>query len=145
MATIYEQIVRFQRMFPMTVGWRLKKNASVVEKHLNPGEEAIYCFVAQKSFHCYDIFQTCAVVLTNRRILIGRDRVVVGYFLDAITPDLFNDLKVKAGLLWGKIIIDTVKERVVLSHIDKRALDEIETKITDYMMNEKEHLTSRDK
>ena len=50
---------------------------------------------------------------------------------------MFNDLTVDAGLLWGQINIDTVKETVVLSYIDKKSLDEIETHITEYMMEEK--------
>ena len=53
------------------------------------------------------------------------------------TPDMFNDLTVRKGLIFGSIIIDTVKERIVLSNIDPNALDEIETIISEYMMEEK--------
>lgn len=67
------------------------------------------------------------VALTSERILIGRKRVVMGYFLTSITPDLFNDLKVSGGLIWGKVYIDTAKEFVTLSNISKPALVEIET------------------
>ena len=59
------------------------------------------------------------------------------YTFLAITPDMFNDLTVYSGLIWGKIYIDTVKETVILSNISKSALDDIETPITEYMMNEK--------
>ena len=31
----------------------------------------------------------------------------------SITPDLFNDLSVYEGLIWGKVDIDTVKEEVL--------------------------------
>ena len=41
------------------------------------------------------------------------------------------------GLLWGKIYIDTIKEYIPLSNIQREALPEIETCITEYMMNEK--------
>jgi len=41
------------------------------------------------------------------------------------------------GLVWGKISIDTAKEVVFLSNIQKEALSEIETNITEYMMEEK--------
>ena len=61
-----------------------------------------------------------------------------GYFFTAITPDMFNDLTVKMGIIWGKVIIDTIKEEVVLSNIQRGALDEIETNITEYMMKEKQ-------
>ena len=84
-----------------------------------------------------DIVSTAVVALTSERILIGRKRVVFGYFLDSITPDMFNDLKVLNGIIWGKIHLDTVKEFVTLSNISKNALSEIETKISSFMMEEK--------
>lgn len=54
-----------------------------------------------------------------------------------ITPEMFNDLTIKNGILWGKVIIDTVKEEVVLSNIDSRALSEIDDNITMYMLEQK--------
>ena len=50
---------------------------------------------------------------------------------------MFNDLDIAAGLIWGKVHIDTIKELVTLSNIDKRALTEIETEISAYMMEAK--------
>ena len=50
---------------------------------------------------------------------------------------MFNDLKVKGGIIWGKVHIDTVKELITLSNIDKEALDEIETNISSYMLERK--------
>ena len=50
---------------------------------------------------------------------------------------MFNDLKITSGLIWGKVHIDTVKEHIFLSNIDKKALVEIETVISTYMMEEK--------
>ena len=50
---------------------------------------------------------------------------------------MFNDLKANSGVLWGKIVIDTVKELAIISNISKSALSEIETEITEYMMREK--------
>jgi hypothetical protein len=80
---------------------------------------------------------TYAVVLTNKRIILAQKRLIFGYFYTAITPDMFNDITLKSGIIWGKVLIDTVKELVVLSNIDKKALGEIETYITEYMMEEK--------
>ena len=137
MGIVYEQALKFKEKYPFTIAWRIKKNAEIVERHLNPGEEPIYTFVAQKNDNPFDIISTGVICLTNKRILIGRKRVVIGYFLDSVTPDLFNDLKVKSGILWGKIHIDTVKEFITLSNISKKALSEIETQITDYMMEAK--------
>ena len=135
--TVYQQLFDFKRKYPMTVAWRLKSHAKVIEKHLNPGEEILYTFAAQKNDNPLDIITTYAVVLTNKRIMVGSKRVLFGYFFTTITPDMFNDLKVNMGIIWGKIYIDTVKEFVTFSNIDRNALPEIETNISEYMMNEK--------
>lgn len=142
--TVYKKVLEFKNRHPGTVAWRLKQNSSVVEKHLNPGEEVLYAFCAQKNESNFDIFGTAVIAITNKRILIGRKRVIIGYFLNAITPDMFNDLKLSCGLIWGKIFIDTVKEFVTLSNISRSALDEIETNITEYMMEEKKKYAIRE-
>lgn len=143
MKDVYTYALEFKKKYPMTVAWRLKQNSKIIEKHVNPDEKVTYAFVAQKGNNPLDIFSTCVVALTNKRLLIGRNRVVVGYFLDSVTPDLFNDLKVLSGVIWGKIHIDTAKEFVALSNIDKKALPEIETKISSFMMDEKKLYKSK--
>lgn len=137
MKSVYQHALEFKSRHPFTIGWRIKQNASVIERHLNPGEEILYAFVAQKNNNPFNIIGSAVVALTNKRIMIGRKRVVIGYFLDSVTPDMFNDLKVSSGLFWGKIYIDTIKEFIVLSNISKDALDEIETQVSTYMMEEK--------
>lgn len=136
--TIYEQAKAFKRKYQMSVAWRLRKNSRVVQKHLNEDETVKYVFVGQKNDHFYDVFSTAVLVMTNQRLLIGRKRILFGYFLDVITPDMFNDMNVYAGLLWGKVNIDTIKEVVTLTNISKRALPEIETNVTACMMRAKE-------
>lgn len=134
---VYGKLVEFKKKFPMTISWRLKKHAKIIDMHLNPGEVVKYAFAAQKNDNPFDMITTYAVVLTNKRILLASKRVLFGYFFTAITPDLFNDLKVEMGIIWGKVKIDTVKEEVILSNIQRDALDDIETQITEYMMEEK--------
>lgn len=134
---IYEEIKKFKKKYPMTVAWRLKKHAKIIQKFLNPGEELIFVFAGQKNYNPFNIISTYIVVLTNKRIILAQKRLLFGFFYTTITPDLFNDLKVKQGIIWGKIIIDTIKEEVVISNIDKNALDDIETSISEYMMKEK--------
>lgn len=138
MNNVYKKLLEFKRKYPMTISWRLKKHADVIDKHLNPGEIVKYAFCAQKNNNPFDIITTYVIVLTNKRILLGSKRVLFGYFFTAITPDMFNDLQVNMGLIWGKVTIDTVKEVVVLSNIQRDALDEIETQVTEYMMEEKQ-------
>lgn len=145
MESVYKKVLKFKQKYPNTIGWRLKENASIVEKHLNPGEEIVYAFIAQKNDNPFNIFGSAVVALTNKRILIGRKRVLIGYFLNSITPDMFNDLKVSGGLFWGKVYIDTVKEFVTLSNISNDALTEIETAISDYMMEAKKKYNNKEK
>lgn len=137
MGTCYEMVREFKRKYPMTIAFRLSKHCQIIEKHLNPDEKILYAFPAQKNSSVFEIFYTNVVVLTNKRILIATKRVLWGYFLVTITPDMFNDLTVRKGLIFGSVLIDTIKEKVALSNIDPNALPEIETIITEYMMEEK--------
>lgn len=137
MSTVYEKALEFKSKYPGGIAWRLKKHCDVVEKHLNPGEEPIFVFMGQENNTFYEIFTSCVVVLTNKRLLIGQKRVVWGYFLSSITPDMYNDLQVYQGLIFGKVTIDTVKEEVVISNLPKSGLDEIETNVSEFMMQEK--------
>lgn len=137
MSNVYEKVKEFKDKYPMTVAWRLKKHCKIVDLHLNPDEEIVYAFAAQKNDNPFDIITSSVIALTNKRIVIAQKRMVFGYFFKSITPDMFNDLTVKMGLVWGKVYIDTVKEFVCLSNIQREALPEIETAITSYMMEEK--------
>ena len=137
MGKVYELAREFKRKYPSTVAWRIKAHSKVVEKHLNPGEEVLYVFLGQKNKSSFDFTNTNVVALTNKRLLFATKRVMFGYFFTSVTPDMFNDLTVKQGMLWGRIVIDTVKEEIRLSNIDKNALPEVETHITEYMMEEK--------
>lgn len=134
---VYGRIKKFKKKYPMTIAWRLKKHAEVIEKHLNDDEKVLYAFTGQKNDHWYDIISTHAYVITNKRLIVATKRVVYGYFLYSITPDMFNDLSVYSGLLFGNVEIDTIKEIVYVSNLDKKALDEIETNITEYILKEK--------
>ena len=144
MESVYKKVLGFKSRHPMTIGWRIKKHCEIVEKHLNPDEEVKYAFIAQKNDNPFNIFGSAVVALTNKRILIGRKRVAIGYYLNSITPDMYNDLKVTGGLIWGKVYIDTIKEFVTLSNISKMALREIETEISSYMMEAKKKYKDRE-
>ena len=138
MGKVYDQVCMYKAKYPGSiVWWRLKKHAKVIEDHLNPDEEPLYSFAAQKNDSVFDIFSTSVLCMTSKRILIGQDHILTGYTLTSITPDLFNDLTVYQGIIWGKIIIDSIKEVVVFTNIEKKALAEIETAISTAMMEEK--------
>lgn len=134
---VYSKVQEFKTKYPMTISWRIKSHSKVASMHLNPDEKVIYAFSAQKNDNPLDIITTSVVVLTNKRIVIAQKRLFFGYFFKSITPDMFNDLTVKMGIIWGKIYIDTIKEFVKFSNIQREALPEIETAITSYMMEAK--------
>ena len=144
MGKCYEMVKEFKRKYPLTIAFRLKKHSEIIEKHLNPDEEILYAFAAQKNASVLEIFYTNVVALTNKRLLVATKRLLWGYFFVTITPDMFNDLNVRKGLIFGSATIDTIKEKVVLSNIDPRALPEIETAITSYMMEEKKKNKDKD-
>ena len=137
MNSVIDKALEFKNRYASTIAWRIKKHAKVVEDYINPGEEVLYVFCGQKNAKFSEFCNTFVVALTNKRLLLGHKKVFWGSFLYSITPDLYNDMEVFRGLLWGKITIDTVKEKVVLTNISNNALDEIETNISEFMMKEK--------
>ena len=58
---------------------------------------------------------------------------------------MFNDLSVQSGMIWGKVFIDTIKELVTITKIDKRALAEIQNSVSSYMMEEKRKVVKIEK
>ena len=122
----------------------MKANSAVVQKHLDAGETPLYTFVGQKRKDRMGRNQTAVVTITDKRILIGRSQLFhFGYTLNVITPDMFNDLRVECGPVFGSVILDTVKEKVIITHLDRRSLDDIENHVSGTMTNlKKEYLSS---
>lgn len=145
MNKVYEKVKEFDRKYPGTIKWRIKAHSKVVEQHLMDDENIIFAFAAQSNQKFSDIFDTSVVALTSKRIVIGQKRVVFGYRFDFITPEMFNDLKIYSGLIWGVVTIDTIKEVMYFSNIAKRAMPEIENTISKCMMEEKKKYGIREK
>ena len=139
----YEQVKKFMKRHPGTIAFRLKEHCNILDKHLNPDETIKYVFAGQKNNSSISTPNTFVIALTDKRLLFARKRLMFGYFFYAVTPDMFNDLKVNSGIIWGKIIIDTVKELAIISNISKDALTEIETSITQHMTEEKKKYFSK--
>lgn len=140
MSVSYNKLLEFMRKYPFTVAWRLRRHCEVIDKHLNPNEEILYIFAGQKNDRSVDIFNTNVIALTNKRIMVGTKRVLFGYFFKSITPDMYNDLSVYRGLFFGRVVIDTIKEVIVITNIDPKALSEIETNITEIVLAQKKKL-----
>lgn len=145
MGKVYDQVCMFKAKYPGTITWwRLKKHARVVEQHLNPDEEPLYSFAGQKNDDMLDLWSTAVLCITNKRILIGQDHILTGYTLNSITPDMFNDMQVYKGIMFGKVTIDTIKEVVTFTNLDKKCLPEIETAISSNMMIQKQKYARQD-
>lgn len=142
---IYEQAKEFKKRYPMTVAWRLNSHSKVIKKHLSADEAVLYVFAGQKSPFIWDMFSTYLVVLTNKRILVAEKRLLFGYYFISVTPEMFNDLSVQSGIIWGKVFIDTIKEQVIINNIDKRALAEIQNRVSEYMLEEKRKVVKVEK
>ena len=108
--------------------------------HINDDEEVLYAFAAQKGASALDILSTHVVVVTNKRLVVAQKRLIFGYFYYSITPDMFNDFTIKMGFIWGRAIIDTIKEKVILSNLSAGAMREVETVLTKYIMQKKREL-----
>ena len=133
----YNLVCRFKRKYPMTVASFLKRHAKVAESIVDCDEDILYAFCGQKNDSLSVLFDTCVVIVTNKRLIIGQKRLLWGYQITTVTPDLFNDLKLYSGLFWGTVEIDTVKEVIYVSNLDKKALDEIETNVNRVMIEGK--------
>jgi len=134
---VYAVVTEFLRKFPLTITWRIRQHSKIVAKHLNEEEEVYYMFAAQRNPNSYNVFSTAIIAFTSKRIMIAQKRVLWGYNLVSITPDMFNDFEVYKGLIFGKLDIDTIKEQIRLSDIDPKGLVEIESELSDYLVKVK--------
>ena len=143
----YVKAREFLRKYPFTIAWRVRRHCDIIDRHLNvnENEKILYVFVGQKNERAIDIFNTNVVALTNKRIMVATKRVLFGYFFKSITPDMYNDLTIHRGLLFGDVIIDTIKEVITITNIDPSALSEIETNITEIMLEQKKNFAKRTK
>lgn len=140
----YSYVREFKNKYPKTIAFRLKKHSKIIDMHLNENEKVTYAFCGQDNVSSFAIVNSCVIALTNQRILIGQKRVLWGYYFTTITPDLYNDLKVKKNLIFSDIEIDTVKERVYISNLDPNGAIEIENVISSFMMKEKQKYGKKD-
>ena len=135
---IYKLVCKFKRKYPMTIANCLKRHSIVAASVIDDDENVLYAFCGQKNDTHGMIFDTCVVVVTDKRLIIGQKRLLWGYQVTTITPKLFNDLKISSGLFFGKVEIDTVKEHLFISNLDKKSLDELETNVNNIMLKNKE-------
>ena len=140
---VYNLVCRFKRKYPMTIAHFLMRHSRVAASIIDSDEKILYAFCGQKNDSYSVLFDTCVVVVTSKRLIIGQKRLIWGYQITTVTPELFNDLKIYSGLLFGKVEIDTVKETIFVSNLDKKSLDEIENNVNNIMLKKKRELKNR--
>lgn len=133
---VYKLAKGFHNRYFGTIAFRLKAHSKVIEEHLNPDEKLLYAFCGQKGYSHKEIFSTCVLAITDKRLIVATKRVLFGYFFTTVTKELFNDFKIESGIIFGRIIIDTAKEEVVISNLAKSSLYEIETAISSFMVTQ---------
>jgi len=144
MASTYELVQDFNRRNKGTVRWfRTRKHADLVDRSLNPNEKVLFAFVGQYDDSHGTLFDTAVLALTNDRVIVAQDRLILGYKVISITPDMFNDISIDAGLIWGFVTIDTIKEKIYFSNMSKKGLLEIKKMISSYMLEAKKKFYSQ--
>ena len=141
MGKTYELVKEFQKKYPGSLTWwRLKKHARLLDDNLQPDEKVIFAFGGQ---WCENDgwLNTGIMALTTERIVIAQNRFTPGFRVISIAPKFFNDVKVKGGAIWGTVTIDTAKEKVYFKKVSRRALFEIKSIISKYMLEYKIQVT----
>lgn len=144
MSNVLNKLLEFKRKYSSTIMWRLYPHSKVVEVNLHEGEEVLYAFGGQKNQNHLHIFNTYVIILTNERLIYAQKRLLIGFSFNSITPDMFNDVQITSGLIWGSVIIDTIKEVIYLTNVSKKALPEIQKTISKFMITEKKKYDDRD-
>ena len=137
MNSTYSKAQAFKNKYFPTIAFRLKKHASIVDKHLHSEEKIDYVFCGQKGKAPLLFNKSCVVAITNERLIIGQKRLLWGYFFTTVTPDVYNDFKIFNGMIWSDILIDTLDEEVFITKLAPDGAIEVQKHITKFMMEEK--------
>ena len=138
----YEVLKQFEKKYPQSLTWwRLSKHAELLDSNLHPNEEVIFAFAGQWC-ESDGWLNTGVMALTTERIIIAQNRLILGFRVISIAPKFFNDVKVKAGAIWGTVTIDTAKEKVYFTKVSRKALFEIKNTISKYMLEYKTQIFS---
>ena len=62
MNEVYKKVKEFKSKYPLTVAFRIKKHAAVVDMHLSKDEKLIYAFCGQKNDSSFMIIDRKSVV-----------------------------------------------------------------------------------
>lgn len=121
------------------------KHFSVVENTLLPDEEVLCVFIGLHNYVSSTKHDNnFAYAITNKRIIMGQKKVI-GQVCQIVSLENVNDITYKAGLLFGVITIDTIKEtfNVALSkNIAKNVYDIVHKTFYDLQNNQSTQVSS---
>ena len=90
--------------------WGLR-SFTVIERLLQPGEEALICFIGLHDYRGATSNKgNYAYAITNKRLLLAQKKLI-GEVSQIINLENLNDITSKIGAVWGFITFDTLKER----------------------------------
>lgn len=118
--------------------WRLK-HFQLVENQLKSDEEVLVAFIGVKNF--VDIAhheENWAYAVTNKRIIMGQ-KGLIGEKVDVISLRDLNDISFRKGLVFGVLIIDTIKEEFNVG-LRKDFATNIHELVTNALMDLKEEM-----
>ena len=105
MNVVLQSVKEFHHKYPGTIGFRKRAHCKIAAKHLEKDETIKLAFVAQKNDSAFDIITSCVFVLTNKRLLMAKNRLLFGYMIFVVTPELFNDFTVTKRLFGANYIL----------------------------------------
>lgn len=120
--------------------WGIKHFQLVVDM-LQPDEDVKMCFLGihnYKSPTTHD--NTFAYAITNKRIIMAQKKMF-GQVTQTVQLDYVNDITTKSGLMFGIVMIDTMKETIKVA-VDKDAAMNISSKVHDLLLELKHNDTS---
>lgn len=118
--------------------WRLK-HFQIVENQLNDDEEVLVAFIGIKNYvSLTNHEENWAYAVTNKRIIIGQ-KGLIGEKVDVISLRDLNDISFRKGLVFGVLIIDTIKEEFNVG-IRKDIATNVHELVTNALMDLKEEM-----
>lgn len=124
----------------MNKKWGLK-HFSLVEQALGEDEHAIMCFIGLHNYISTTKHDNnYAYAITNKRIIMGQQKLV-GQSFQTVMIDNLNDITMKTGMIFGTVIIDTVKETFNVG-INKISAKKINSVIHNVLLSLKEERKS---
>lgn len=117
------------------------KHFSLIEEALGNDEYAIMCFIGLHNYISMSQHdQNYAYAITNKRIIMAQQKLI-GQNFQTVAIDNLNDITMTTGMVFGKIIIDTIKETFNVG-VNKLVAKNINNVIHDVLLSLKDSKTS---